>query len=163
MNRYVKNLTTTGFALRRAFPPHVLDAIEAAIRGAEEAHSGEIQFAIECSLDCWKLVRGVSARDEAIQAFAELQVWDTERNNGVLIYVLLAEKDIEIVADRGYTGLIGEAEWREICVVMEQAFTSGDYLGGSVAAVEAVSKLIANHMPHDPDDIDERPNRPALL
>jgi hypothetical protein len=163
VNRFLSNLTTTSFALRRAFPDPVLDAIEAAIRDAENRHGGEIQFAIECSLDCWKLVRGITARDESIQAFSELQVWDTERNSGVLIYVLLAERDIEIVADRGYAGHISEADWREICVLMENAFASGDFLDGSVAGVKAVSELIAQHMPRDPDDVDERPNRPVIL
>lgn len=162
-NRYWRNLTTTRLALRRAFPARVLDAIESAIRRSESRHGGEIQFAIESALEFEDLRRGVTARDQALRAFAELGTWDTERNNGVLIYVLLAEHDIEIVADRGYADRVDAAEWQGICVEMQQAFAAGRFLDGSLAAIDAVSTILEAEFPRSQDDIDERPNRPVIL
>ena len=163
MNRYWKNLTTTRFALRRAFPPPVLAAIEEAIRDSETRHGGEIQFAIECAMDIGDLLRGRSARAQAIRAFADLGVWDTEKNNGVLIYVLLAEHGIEIVADRGYRDRVAEAEWRGICVDIQDAFAAGDFRAGALAAVDAVSTIVAAEFPRETSDLNERPNRPVIL
>jgi hypothetical protein len=100
--RYFRNLLTTRFALTRTFPVRVLDSIERAIKASETRHGGEIGFAIETSLDLPALIHGTTARDRAIKAFSDLRIWDTAANNGVLIYILLAEKDIEIVADRGF-------------------------------------------------------------
>lgn len=163
MGRFLSNLTTTGFALRRAFPESTLDAIEAAVRQSERSHGGEIQFAIETALDLPQLLRGVSARQEAIQAFADLHVWDTEQNCGVLIYVLLSEKDVEIVADRGYNGRVSLAQWQEVCDRMRTAYADGRFLAGSVGGIEDITRLIRQHFPPDPADEDERPNRPVIL
>lgn len=161
--RYWRNLTTTRLALRRAFPAAALDAIETAIRRSEARHGGEIQFAIETALELADLRRGVTPREQAVRAFAELGVWDTERNNGVLIYVLLAEHDIEIVADRAYRDRVDAAEWQGICVEMQQAFAAGRFLDGSVAAIDAVSTIVEAEFPRADDDIDERPDRPVIL
>lgn len=163
VNRYFSNLTTTHFALKRAFPERALDAIEQAVREAESQHGGEIQFAIETSLELGQLLAGVSVRAEAIQAFADLHVWDTEKNCGVLIYVLLSERAIEIVADRGYFGQVAEADWRAVCVEIERHFASDNFLEGSLHGIKAVSALISQHFPFAPNDKDERPNRPIVL
>jgi uncharacterized membrane protein len=163
IKRYWDHLTTTRFALRRAFPPATLDAIEAAIRSSEATHGGEIQFAIETSLELRDLRAGVTARLQAERAFAELGVWDTAQNSGILIYVLLAEHDIEIVADRGYRPNVAPAEWRGICVDMERAFADGHFRDGSIAAIDAVTAIAAAEFPPGPDDVDERPNRPVIL
>ncbi len=163
MNRYWKNLTTTRFSLHRAFPPAVLNVIEEAIRDSENRHGGEIQFAIECAMEVGDLLRGRSARTQAIRAFADLGVWDTEKNNGVLVYVLLAEHGIEIVADRGYRDRVAEAEWRGICVDMQNAFAAGEFRAGALAAIDAVTTIIAAEFPRDASDVNERPNRPVIL
>lgn len=163
MKRYWQNLTTTAFALRRAFPPPVLGAIEAAIHASESGHGGEVQFAIESALNVSELRRGVTARDQAVRAFADLGVWDTENNNGVLIYVLLAEHAIEIVADRGYRGRVTDEEWRGICTEMQQAFAAGRFREGALAAIDAVTTVIAAEYPRAASDVDERPNRPVIL
>lgn len=163
MNRFFSNLTTTSFALRRAFPEPTLDAIEEAIRQSERSHSGEIQFAIEAALDLPQLLRGVTAREEAIQAFADLHCWDTEENCGVLIYVLLAEHDVEIVADRGFNDRVSQAQWQGVCDEMRSAFADGRFLAGSVAGIEGVTRLIHEHFPPGNKDENERPNRPAIL
>ncbi len=163
MNRYFRNLTTTRFALNRAFPPSVLGAIEAAISASEAKHGGEIQFAIETALEFGDLWRGISARDQAIRAFSDLQVWDTAQNNGVLIYVLLSEHDIEIVADRGYHNRVADTEWKGICIEMQNAFATGRFLEGSLAAIDAVTTILAAEFPRGEGDVDERPNRPIIL
>lgn len=163
VRRLWQNLVTTRFALRRAFPAPVLDAIETAIRDSELRHGGEIQFAIETALEFGDLWRGVTAHEQAVRAFAELRVWDTERNNGVLVYVLLAEHRIEIVADRGYRERVAAAEWQGICVEIENAFAAGRFQDGSIAAVDAISTIIEAEFPHREDDADERPDRPIIL
>ncbi|HEX5786903.1 MAG TPA: TPM domain-containing protein [Woeseiaceae bacterium] len=163
MHRCWQNLTTTRFALRRAFPPPVLTAIETAIRDSEIRHGGEIQFAIETALDVRDLCRGATARAQACRAFGELGVWDTARNNGVLIYVLLAERDIEIVADRGYRGRVAEEDWRAVCGTMREAYAAGRFLDGSLAGIDAVTALVAAHYPRKEDDSNERPDRPLIL
>ncbi len=97
--------------LRRRFPPRLLDRIEQTIRECEATHAGQIRFAVEHSLDLPELLRGVSARERAIDVFSMLRVWDTEHNNGVLIYLLLADRDVEIVADRGVHARVGKDGW----------------------------------------------------
>ena len=101
-NRYLRNLFTTSWALRRAFPRQLLHDIERAVAASEQLHSGELRFAIETALDVPALLQGVTPRERAIDVFARLRTWDTAANNGVLIYLLLSEHDIEIVADRGF-------------------------------------------------------------
>ncbi|HNP36564.1 MAG TPA: TPM domain-containing protein [Woeseiaceae bacterium] len=163
MKRALKNLTTTRFALCRAFPKTVLDALEEAIRNSENQHGGEIRFAVETALDIGQLWHGVTARDEAVLAFADLRVWDTAKNCGVLIYVLLAEHAIEIVADRGYDGCVSEAEWRTVCSTMEAAFADRQFARGSLDAVAAVAHIIQAHFPYDAGGTNELPDRPVLL
>ncbi len=162
-NRYVRNLFTTHWALRRCFPPGVLHSIEQAVADSETRHSGELRFAIETALDVPSLLRGVTARDRAIDAFALLRIWDTAASNGVLIYLLLAEHDIEIVADRGFSGKVSADQWRQVCEEMREAFHRGDFEQGALRGIERTGELISLHYPPDPDDRNELPNRPALL
>lgn len=150
---------------RRLFPAARLDAIAAAIAAAERAHRGEIMFAVEADLPLAALLRGLTPRARAEQAFAQLRTWDTHANNGVLIYLLLADHAIEIVADRGLRGKVSEAQWREVCRRMEQALGAGEIDAAVGGGIAAVSELLAEHFPRgagDPDE-DELPNRPQLL
>lgn len=167
MKRVLNHFFTTRFALTRAFPKPVLDAIEHAIADAEKTHTGEIRFAIETALAAPALLEGVTARERAVEVFSALGVWDTAANNGVLIYVLLAERDIEIVWDRGYNegadGAVDEAEWRAVADAMRIKFANGHFEAGALEGIAAVSDIIARHFPGDPEDRDELPNRPALL
>jgi len=162
-NRFWRHLLTTRYALRRAFPPRALAAIERAVGESERQHSGEIRFAIETALDIPALLCGTSARDRAIAAFARLGTWDTAANNGVLIYLLLAERDIEIVADRGLTGKVGREEWQAVCDGMRETFARGDFEAGSVQGIRRVGELIARHFPPVAGDADELPDSPVLL
>jgi uncharacterized membrane protein len=162
MNRIIQNLITTRFALKRAFPEPVLDAIEQAIQTSEQQHSGEIRFAIETSLNLPTLLRDQSVRDRAIEVFSDLQVWDTRANNGVLIYLLLAEKDIEIVADCGFNEQVDAAEWQQVCSSMEQAFAEKRFKEGAVLGIEQVTTLISQYYPPQDGDENELPDRPIV-
>lgn len=161
--RFFRHLSATRWRLKRCFPDRSLDAIEQAITRAEALHSGEIRFAIEVDLDPWDALRGVSPRDRALEVFAHLGVWDTEANNGVLIYVLLADRDVEIVADRGYNGRVTSDQWQAICEAMKASFGCDEFESGAVAAVEAVGRLMTPYFPFQAGDRNELPNRPALL
>jgi len=149
--------------LARAFPDDVLTRIESAVKSAETDHTGEIRVAIEADLELSALWRGQSPRERAIEVFSHLGVWDTARNNGVLIYVLLADRDVEIVADRGFASRVEQAEWERVCHVIEKEFAAGRWEDGLMAGVDAASRLIAEHFPFETGDRDELANRPALV
>ena len=162
-NRYLRNLFTTSWALRRAFPRQLLDDIERAVEASERRHSGELRFAIETALDVPALLQGVTPRERAIEVFALLRTWDTAANNGVLIYLLLSEHDIEIVADRGFGDKVSAREWQDVCDTMRPLFHNGQYREGALRGIELVTTLMSKYFPPDPDDIDELPNKPVLL
>ena len=163
--RWFRHTSALRSTLRRAFPPGTLDDIERAIDESELVHRGEIRFAIESSLEPGEALHGKAPRARALEVFAALGVWDTNENNGVLIYVLLADRDVEIVADRGFNGRVPASEWQAACEDMEREFRAGRYLEGAVVGVEDVGKIIARHFPQLPGqrDEDELPNRPKLL
>ena len=148
--------------VERHFPRHTLDAIERAIKASETAHTGEIRFAVEGALDGMPLFNDQSARERAIDVFAQLRVWDTEDNNGVLIYLLLADRDVEIVADRGINAKVGAPEWEKICRMMEAAFHQGNYEKGVVSGIEAVTQHLAAHFPGSGANHNELPDRPVV-
>jgi uncharacterized membrane protein len=164
-NRWFRHLTATRAALRRAFPAGTLSAIEAAISQSERRHTGEIRVAIEAGLDPHHVRRGRGPRERAIGVFGQLSVWDTEANNGVLVYVLLADRSVEIVADRGYNGRVTAEEWASVCHAMESHFRAGRFAQGTLEGIARVSDLVALHFPAGPDtrNPDELPNRPAVL
>jgi hypothetical protein len=159
LKRIVRHL----LRLPRAFPASAAQAIERAITAGEATHGGEIRFAAEDALDARALFAGQPARERAIEVFSELRVWDTELNNGVLIYLLLADQDVEIVADRGIAARVGQEEWESICRDMEQALRRGDLEAAAVGAVQAVSGLLARHFPPRPGERNELPDRPVTV
>ncbi|MFO1406273.1 MAG: TPM domain-containing protein [Steroidobacteraceae bacterium] len=163
--RALTHLLATRGDLARAFPPRVLAAIESAIAETERAHSGEIRFAIETSLDPVEALKGRRPRERAVQVFAETGTWDTELNNGVLVYVLLADRAVEIVADRGHNDRVAADEWAAACRAMEAAFREGRYEAGAVEGIRRVGAIVARHYPATPGaaNPDELPNRPVLL
>lgn len=148
-------------SLRRAFDEAALNAIEKAITDTEKSHGGEVRIALEASLDPAELFSDVTPRQRALQAFSHLGVWDTELNNGVLIYVLWADHDVEIVADRGFNGRISAQEWSDVCHRMEQLFSQGSAASAVIAGVQAAGALISRHFPAA--DRNELPDRPTLL
>lgn len=163
--RAFSHLFATRGDLARAFPPRSLAAIEAAIGETELAHSGEIRFAIESGLDPYLALKGLGTRERAVQVFAETGVWDTHHNNGVLVYVLLADRAVEIVADRGYNDRVAADEWSAVCRAMEAAFREGRHEAGALDGIRRVGAIVAGHYPATPGgpNPDELSNRPVLL
>ncbi|HET6436099.1 MAG TPA: TPM domain-containing protein [Xanthomonadaceae bacterium] len=150
---------------QRLFPADALQRITDAIAAGEARHRGEVCFAVEPALHWRAVLAGVGARQAAEDAFARLRVWDTAGNNGVLLYLLLADHRIEIVADRGLRGLVEDAQWRAICARMEERLRAGEAEAAVTEAVVAISDLLAAHFPlraGDRDE-DELPNRPRIL
>jgi uncharacterized membrane protein len=154
---------TPSWSVRRVLPEQAFDAIQQAIERSESAHRGEVRFAVEAALDLFDLLRGMTAHERAVQVFSQLGVWDTEENNGVLIYLLLADHDFEIVADRGLHRLVGADGWEPIARRMEAAFRAGDFQRGIVEGIEAVGEVLARHYPRREGDRNELPDRPVVL
>lgn len=163
MVRILRHLFMPHWLVKRYFPHHVLAAIEHAIRKSEATHRGEIRFVVEAGLDFWPLVRGQKARDRALEVFSQLRIWDTEYNSGILVYLLLADRDVEIVADRGIHMRAGEAEWRRICGMMEEAFRQGHFEQGVLAGIDEISALLARHFPASGVKPNELSDRPVVL
>jgi uncharacterized membrane protein len=159
--RFLRHLFFTRWITRRRFTPRVLGDIEAAIREAESLHAGEIRFAVETALDLAELMQDLPPRRRALQVFGQLGVWDTAHNNGVLIYLLLADRVVEIVADRGIAARIAQSEWEGVCRRMERHFRAGRFGEGSVAGIREVGGLLGRHFPGRAAD--ELPNQPVLL
>ena len=163
LERIMRHLSCGRATVRRAFPQHTLDAIERAIRATEARHDGQVRFAVEAALDLSPLLAGQAARERAIEVFSELRVWDTEHNNGVLIYLLLADRDVEIVADRGIHARLGTETWEAICREMEAAFRDGQFEAGVLAGIHAVGEHLAHHFPARGGKPNEMPDRPVVL
>ena len=163
LRRIARHLLVLPGAVSRAFPASVMQAIEQAIGQSESEHSGELRFAVEPALDTSALLAGESARERAIEVFSLLRLWDTDARNGVLIYLLLADRDIEIVADRGVAAKVNASEWEAICRDMEASLRNGDHGTAVVRGIEAVSRLVARHFPRRAGDRNELPDRPVAL
>ncbi len=147
LGRLFRHVAATHWRTRMLFPASTLDAIEKAIGRVERAHSGEIRFAVETALTPLHILNELTPRARALEVFAHLKVWDTERNNGVLIYVQLADRTVQIVADRGIAGRVDPAEWESVCRLMEAHFRAGRFREGSIAGVDAIGELLARHFP----------------
>jgi len=161
--RMCKHLLTPDWMALQAFPAAVLDRIEQAIMASEKRHSGELRIALEASLEPLQVLRGQSARDRAHEVFARLRVWDTEGDSGVLIYLQMVDRKIEIVADRGISRRVEQARWDAICGRMEAAFRAGRFEQGVVHAIDEITELLAAHFPPGTENPDELPNRPVVL
>ncbi len=165
--RLLRHAAALHWRTRMLFPASTLDAIEEAIARAERAHAGEIRFAIETALPPSRVIGETAPRTRALEVFSELRVWDTERNNGVLIYVLIADRSVEIVADRGVAARVDPAEWEGVCRMMKDHFRAGRFKSGAIAGVEAVGGLLGRHfparLPGRAAADNELPDRPTLL
>ena len=149
---------------RGHFPSRVLDTIQQAIASGERRHQGQVCFAAEGALPLTELWRGCTPLERAQAVFAHLRVWETAHNNGVLIFVLLADHAIEIVADRGIAAKVDAAAWRSICAQMQQRFAAGEFERGAIEGVAAVSAILAQHFPADgAPRANELPDRPIIL
>jgi uncharacterized membrane protein YgcG len=163
IKRFGKHLLANRSRVRRAFPTRTLANIEQAIKASEATHAGQIRFVVEGALDGAPLLRDQSARARALDVFSHLRIWDTVHNNGVLIYLLLADRDVEILADRGIDALVSTAEWQNICDMMEAEFRRGNFEAGVIEGIEAVSRHLAKHFPERGTGRNELPDAPVLI
>lgn len=161
--RILRHVRHTRWAVRRAFPRKVLDAIEQAVAAGERQHAGEVRCIIEGELSWEALLAGQTPRERALELFSLDRIWDTEFNSGVLVYVLMADRQVEIVADRGYNGRVSAAEWRAVCESMERRFGTGELGPGVVDGIAAVHALVGRVLPVRPGDANELADRPATL
>ncbi|MFA8357063.1 TPM domain-containing protein [Burkholderia ubonensis] len=109
------------------------------------------------------IMKKMSARERAIDVFSALRIWDTEHNNGILIYVLLADRAVEIVADRGIHAKVESGEWEAICHVMEAAFKRRAYESGTLRGIDQVTELLKKHFPVHRPPCDELPSSPVVM
>ena len=159
--RTLKHLFVPHWLAMRAFPAATLRKIEQAIKSSERSHRGEIRFAVEGPLHLAHLK--ISTRERARQVFGNLGVWDTEENSGVLIYVQLVDRKIEIVADRGIAARVKQEEWDTVCRAMERSFRQNRFEQGAVDAIQSVTTILARHFPPSGVNPNELPDKPAVL
>ena len=162
VGRIFRHLFSTMWSTRLAFSTSSLRAIERAIRETEATHEGQVRFAVEHALDLSQLVAGQTAQARALELFSRLRVWDTQHNNGVLIYLLLADRDVEIVADRGIHLRVGTG-WEAICHRMEERFRNGEYEAGVIEGIRAVGEHLVRHYPSQRAGPNELPDKPVVL
>jgi len=162
--RILKHRVRDDTDTRRAIGPDVVRRLQQRVQSSERQHSGEIRVCVEAGLPLSYLWRGLSARERAVTMFGKLRVWDTAHNNGVLIYLLLAEHAIEIVADRGLNAHVSPAQWAAIVGTMREAFRAGRHEQGLNAAIDAVDALLRRHFAMTPgqDNPNELPDSPDL-
>lgn len=163
IKRILNHLSISQTAVKRCFSSVAMASIEQAIRHSEATHAGQICFAVEASLPLKPLLQQQTARTRAIQVFTDLRVWDTAHNNGVLIYLLLADRDVEIVADRGIHAHLGAAGWEAICQAMEAAFRAGRFEQGVLTGIAQITQQLAQHYPVSTPQRNELPDRPIVL
>jgi uncharacterized membrane protein YgcG len=163
IKRIGKHLVEHRWRARRTFPPQVLAAIERTIKAGEATHSGQVRFVVEGALDGAPLFRDQSPRDRALDIFSQLRIWDTAHNNGVLIYLLLADRYVEIIADRGIDEKVGAAGWEKICQSMEADFRVGNFSGGVIKGIQSVSQQLAAHFPKRGAGPNELPDEPVVI
>lgn len=161
--RILRHLAFPDWWWRRRLSAAALARIQAAVARAEAGHGGEIRVAVETGLDLPSLLRGMTARERAVAAFSSLRVWDTEENNGVLLYVLLADRDVEIVADRGIARQIVQADWEHICLEMEGLFRAGQHEDALLAGVRLIGDKLVRLYPDSEKAANQLPDKPALL
>jgi uncharacterized membrane protein len=161
--RSLRHLFQSATRTRMLFTPAVCTRIEESIAQAEQRHLGEIRFAVETALPLPLIWRRITPRERAVEMFARLRVWDTQANNGVLIYVLKADRAVEIVADRGISARVADGDWQQLCGQVSLAFRSGQDAEGALTAIAGVAQLLSKHFPRLAAGSNELPNQPVLL
>lgn len=161
--RILKHLGTSRLRVMHLLPTRSMNAIESAIAASENLHMGELRFVVEAGLDWPELFAGTSARKRALNIFSQLRIWDTELNSGVLIYLLLADNKVEILADRGINSRVNQNEWTSICQDMESKFRIGDFEAGVLSGITSIASLLMQHFPAKKKNPNELSNRPIIL
>jgi uncharacterized membrane protein len=163
IGRIARHLLEHHWRARAVFTPKVLASIEAATKAGEATHSGQVRFVVEGALDGKPLFRNQDARERALDIFSRLRIWDTAHNNGVLIYLLLADRNVEIVADRGIDARVGPEGWENICRAMEADFRAAKFEAGVIGGIEAVSRELAKYFPPNGPHPNELPDKPVVI
>ncbi len=163
MSRLLKHLLHIPLTTRRAFPAVVQESIRAAIHEGEQTHHGEIRFVVEGDWPLADIWSGKTVRERAVEIFGLTRVWDTADNTGILVYVLLCEHKVEILADRGLKGVIGPQVWHALCDAMTRAYRAGHFEQGSVDLIRQVHVLLAEHFPSAGGNPNELPDLPIIL
>lgn len=161
--RVCRHLFISPLALKKRFPKAVMQRIERAVAECEKTHFGEIRFAVELNLPLLDILRKKAGQQRAVEVFSQLRVWDTEQNNGVLIYLLLADHDFEILADRGIHQHVGAHGWARISQEMEALFKQGQFEAGVLHGITQISILLAQHYPASTHNYNELPNPPVII
>ncbi len=159
--RSLRHFATDERRVRKAFSDDALARIGATIAEGEKRHRGQVRFVVEPALPLARVARRISPRERALEVFGLLRIWDTEENCGVLVYLLLADRAVEIVADRGIDRAVGAAAWESVCRDMEKAFAGERYAEGATQGIAAINELLARHFPDDGRPRDERAPRRA--
>lgn len=163
LSRTLRHLLLPDWWSQRVFTRADLAAIGAAITAGEKSHRGELRFVVEGALPPAALWRDQGSRARAVALFAELRVWDTEENSGILIYVQLLDRRVEILADRGIAARVPQAEWDAICREMESSFRGGGWRSGALRAVARAGELLTRHFPAGNSNPNELPDTPLVL
>ena len=161
--RFFRHLLSSPLWVNRYFSTQALRNIEHAIAENEKLHAGEIRFVVEAGLHPMEILQKRTPKKRAIQLFGQLNIWDTEHNNGVLIYLLLADRDVEIVADRGIHHFVGDDGWESICHAMELRFREGAFELGVLEGIAAIGAALSQHFPAQGTQRNEIPNRPLVM
>jgi len=161
--RFLKHLFLPAWLARTSFPPRTLKRIEEAIKTSEQEHDGELRFVVESVLPLHYLFGKRSSRRRAQDLFAQLKVWDTEHNSGVLVYVQLLNRHIDIVADRGIAAKVEQAEWDAVCRAMEAEFRNGSFEAGAIEGIAAINELLTQHSPRRGEGPNELPDQVVVL
>lgn len=162
LKRIFKHLFSSPLLLKKYFNSDMLKLIEKSIAANEKTHAGQIRFVVENDIDIIRLLSNVTSRQRAIELFSSMHIWDTEHNNGVLIYLLFCEHKVEIVADRGIHALVGDAQWQKICHEMEAYFRQHDFAAGVIHGIDKIGDFLREHYPHYAID-NELPDAPVVL
>jgi uncharacterized membrane protein len=164
LQRCWRHVVTDHRAARRAFDAAALRRIEGLIGEGERQHRGQLRFVVEPALPLARVLSGLAPRERALEVFGLMRIWDTEENAGVLVYLLLADRDVEIVADRGIHRRVGDDAWVAICRRMEAMFREGRFAAGAEEGIAAINALLVRHFPREGAAAgDELPNRPVIL
>ena len=164
LRRLFRHLCTDRTSVRRAFAKTALTRIESTIALGETQHRGQLRFAVEAALPLTRVLHDVTPRARALEVFGSLRVWDTAENCGVLVYLLFADRDVEIVADRGIHAQVGNAAWEAVCHTMEEAFRAGRFGEGVEAGLAEINALLVRHYPREGKPAgNELSDRPVLL
>lgn len=154
---------TTARHGRRAFPESTLKAIQEAIAHGEKRHRAEVRLMIEPSLPLHEVWSGTTPRQRACELFSEYRIWDTDENCGILIYINLADHDVEIITDRAVGRVLDHDTWESVCQLMTSGYKQGQFEASTVAAVERLNDLLQQVFPDKGSGENQLPNRPLVL